>query len=368
MDENTPVVLSKKGLDPEQVDQVLGDVRSEIERLEAQRSEVDKRVDAVTREIAEVRSALKRASSKPSFSDLGAAFEQTLRVAEEQAAKLLSDATTTSAQAREEAQAEADKLTQAARLQADKLTEETEQKIERLRSDAARKNSDLLRAAEHQVSLAEQQLVESQQLAVAISTEGEQKRLRLEAELADEVEQSRNEIATLRQLHERDQRRITDEVDAARAKAERESARLEAENETYIKGLLDDSQIQLDEANRRAREMMTTSQQVFAEARQEGIELVREARETAAGIISRARARVETLNERLEERTSELLAAGEAQVSQLDTEREAVQAFNSELRVIALSEQIISQDDVQLPSGCELPEETPAPGAVGDEQ
>lgn len=356
MDDKTPVVLSKKGLDPEQVDQVLGEVRSEIERLEAQRTEIDKRVDSVTREIAEVRSALKRASSKPSFSDLGAAFEQTLRVAEEQAAKLISDASTTAAEARESAQTEADKLTQIAQVQAEKLTQETREKIARLRSDTEKKNSDLLRAAEHQVAMSEQLLTESQQLAAAISTQGEQARLRIETELADEVEQSRNEIATLRQLHERDQRRITDEVDAARSKAERESARLEQENEAYVTGLLEDSQIQLDEANRRAREMVTASQQSFAEAREEGVNLVRSARETAEGIIRRARARVETLNERLEERTNDLIASGEARVLEIDAEREAVQAFNSELRIIALSEEVLPGQEPMLPAGYDLAE------------
>lgn len=362
MDDNSPVVLSKKGLDPEQVDQALGAVRSEIDRLETTRTEIDKRVDAISREIAEVRSALKRASSKPSFSDLGAAFEQTLRVAEEQASKLLSDASIASSQTRESAQAEAEKLTKTAELQAQKLTEATEQKIARLRQDASSKNSDAIRAAENQVALAEQQLAESQQLSLAISTEGEQKRLRLESELAEEVEQSRNEIATLRQLHERDQRRITDEVDAARAKADRESARLAAENEAYINSLLEESQLQLDEANRRAREMMTSSQHIFGQARQEGVELVRDARETAAGIIRRARARVETLNARLDERTNDLLATGEGRILDIDAERDTVQDFNSELRVIALSEEIAPSDEPSLPEGYDA-----VPREEGDE-
>ena len=82
MDNDLPVVLAKKGLDPEQVNVALSDVQVEVSRLESERAEIDKRIDTLTREIAEVRSALKRASAKPSFSDLGAAFEQTHRVAE----------------------------------------------------------------------------------------------------------------------------------------------------------------------------------------------------------------------------------------------------------------------------------------------
>lgn len=202
-------------------------------------------------------------------------------------------------------------------------------------------------------------MAESQQLVTAIFKEGEQRRLRLETEVAEEVELSRNEIATLRQLHERDQRRITDEVDAARAKADRESSRLAAENENYINNLLEESQVQLDEAHRRAREMMASSQQSYGEARQEGVDIVRAARETATGIIRRARARVETLNQRLEERTTALIEAGQLQVSETEAERDAVLAFTSELRVIALTEQLEAEVELTLPAGYDNVDEEP---------
>lgn len=132
MDIELPVVPAKKGLDPQQVNVALSDVQFEVSRLETERAEIDKRIDKLTREVAEVRSALKRASAKPSFSDLGAAFEQTLRVAEEQAGKLISDAQATSAVTRRAAEEEAVTLTENAQKQAQKLVAETEARVERL--------------------------------------------------------------------------------------------------------------------------------------------------------------------------------------------------------------------------------------------
>jgi cell division septum initiation protein DivIVA len=345
VDNDLPVVLAKKGLDPAQVDIALGDVQAEAARLESERAAIDKKIDKLTREIAEVRSALKRASAKPSFSDLGAAFEQTLRVAEEQAGKLISDAQISSSETRRGAEAEASAITEAAEKQAAAVVKDAEERVARLLAESDKKLADTLKAAQIALAQAEPQFVEAEKIAASISHEGEQRRLALESELAQEVEQSRAEIATLRQLHERDHRRIGDEVDAVRAKAERESSRLAAENEVYVRQLLESSQIQLDEASARARDMIVEAQTNFGITRQEAIAVLRDARETAARIVRRARVRAETLTQRLEERNAILLANGEQLVDDLSAETEAVEAFNSELRVISMSEPSESSDD-----------------------
>ena len=338
MDNDLPVVLAKRGLDPAQVDIALGDVQAEATRLEGERAQIDKQIDKLTREIAEVRSALKRASAKPSFSDLGAAFEQTLRVAEEQAGKLISDAQVSSSETRRAAEAEASAITESAEKQAATLLKDSQERVTRLLAESEKKLAATLKAAQTALAQAEPLFVEAEKIAASISREGEQRRLALETELAQEVEQSRAEIATLRQLHERDHRRISEEVDAARAKAERESSRLAAENEVYVRQLLDSSQVQFDEASERAREMVVEAQANFGLARQEAIAMLREARETAARIVRRARVRAETLTQRLEERNAILLANGEQLVEDLAAETDAIQAFNSELRVISMSE------------------------------
>ncbi len=343
MDIELPPVMPKRGLDPDQVNLAINGVQAEIERLEAERAEVDKKVSDLTREIAEVRSAIKRASSKPSFSDLGAAFEQTLRVAEEQAAKLLADAQASSLQIRRAADEEANELTSNAHKQSVKVVADAEDRAARLVKESEKKLTDALRAAQQQLEAAEKLHTESQQLAVAIASEGEQTRLQLETDLASEVDQSRSEIATLRQLHERDYRRINDEVDSARQKAERESTRLAAENEIFIRQLLEDSETQLNEARDRAREILVEAQKNFADTRQAGVALVRDTRDKAAGIVRLARVRAQALNDRLDERNSLLLEESEGIAEDLTFERESVEAFNSELRIISMSERITEE-------------------------
>jgi len=349
VEQDSPRLLGKRGLDPAQVDAALNAVLAQVEREEAARAEVDKRIDRITRELTETRSALKRATAKPSFSDLGAAFEQTLRVAEEQAAKLLSDAQVASTEVRRSAQEEAERVVLVADEQAAKVVADAESRVAILKAESEKKFADQLRAAEQQVKLAEEQLAQSQKLAEAIAVEGEQKRRALEAELAKEVETAQDETATLRQLNEREQRRIADEIEAMRQRADRESSRLASENEAYVQQLLAESQAQLDETNKRTRDALSEAQEAYAKARQQGINLVREARETAQGILSRARARVATLNERLDERTSILLSVGESRVDDLSLEREAVEAFNSELRIISLAERQVDETALPVP-------------------
>ncbi|MDH6532283.1 cell division septum initiation protein DivIVA [Aurantimicrobium minutum] len=338
MDISFPVVLPKKGLDPEEVNAALADTQTEAKRLEFELSESDKRIAVLNREIAEVRSALKRAGSKPSFSDLGAAFEQTLRVAEEQASKLLADARAESSQLREDALRDAEQLSVAASEHAEKLLVEAQERADRLLFESEKKLTEVVRSATIQLETAKVQFAEAEKLGEAIVGEGEQKRLLLESELAQEIDQARNEIATLRQLNEREQRRVNDETEAARAKAERESTRLEAENEVVIRHLLDDSERQFDEARSRARETLVEAQRVYAVSRQDGIARVRVARETAAEILRRARVRTLALNEKLEERNRELLENGQALVDELSFERESVESFNSEIRILSMSE------------------------------
>lgn len=346
--DSSPRLLGRRGLDPEQVDEALSAVLSQVEREEATRAEIDSRIDRVTRELNETRSALRRATAKPSFSDLGAAFEQTLRVAEEQAAKLLADAQVASREARSSAAEEAERITVAAEAQAKKTVADAEARVARLNEDAERKLSDQLATAQKQVELAEEQLAKASELAQVISAEGSQTRRLLEGELAAEAQTARDEIQTLRQLNEREQRRIADEIEQMRQRAERESARMAAETESYVQQLLKESQSQFDEASKRVRASLIEAQDQFAKDRQTGINMVREARETAQGILSRSRQRVETLNEKLDERTRVLLEAGEARVDELSFERESVEAFNSELRIISLAERI--SDDGGLPT------------------
>ncbi|MEG0363945.1 MAG: hypothetical protein RR600_09080, partial [Aurantimicrobium sp.] len=71
----------------------------------------------------------------------------------------------------------------------------------------------------------------------------------------------------------------------------------------------------------------------------------------------RARARAQTLTERLEELNAVLLANGEQIVEDLSFEREAVEAFNSELRIISMSERVTDGAEMPYDFDVELPVE-----------
>lgn len=84
--------VRKNGYDPADVKRVFSDAESRMQELQQTSRAGLATVDKLERELADLRDALRRSNAKPTFADLGSAFEQTLRVAEEQADKLVNDA------------------------------------------------------------------------------------------------------------------------------------------------------------------------------------------------------------------------------------------------------------------------------------
>ena len=122
--------VRKNGYDPADVKRAFRDAEARVEELmQTTRSGVAT-VDKLERELADMRDALRRSNAKPTFADLGSAFEQTLRVAEEQADKLVADADADAKVVRESARAAAEQVTREARNKATTLLNETEAKIE----------------------------------------------------------------------------------------------------------------------------------------------------------------------------------------------------------------------------------------------
>ena len=134
---------ARRGYDRQEVLRAISEANSKVEQLEADREVAEKTVDRLTRELTDLRGVLHRASSKPTYADLGSAFEHTLRVAEEQADKMVKDATAEARVLRESARAEAEQVTRASRLKAEKMVAESEARAEELRVETERRVTEL---------------------------------------------------------------------------------------------------------------------------------------------------------------------------------------------------------------------------------
>ena len=122
--------------DPADVDRIVTELSARVDRFESERLESARLVQRLTRELAE---AHKRSSQmKPSFAELGTTFEETVRVAEKQAGKMLADAAEEASERLSKARSESTRLRTQSTRESQAILTEAHQKAEELRLETDR--------------------------------------------------------------------------------------------------------------------------------------------------------------------------------------------------------------------------------------
>mgnify|MGYP000036995333 CR=1 FL=1 len=102
--------LEMRGYKRDEVDRVLAELRAELDHVRDYNYTASSEIEQLKAE----NETLKKKKATPGYAELGAQFEQTLRLAEEQAKKLVSDAGQDAIRIRETAKAESEQLTRKA--------------------------------------------------------------------------------------------------------------------------------------------------------------------------------------------------------------------------------------------------------------
>jgi hypothetical protein len=323
--------MAKRGFEPEDVDRAFGLITSRIAASREQRELAEKNIELLSRELSEARIAVKRANSKPTFSDLGAAFEQTLRVAEEQAGKLLQDASEEVSTLRDSAKADADRILVSTERQASKIIAEAEKRAQKIEEESDKRSTELISEAEARLAAANRAEIE----AVAVIEDIERNAAKNVHDVLEsaqnEREQARREMNTLRELQARDQLRIERDIVVAREKAQREGDRLAAESSAFIAEILADAEVQFAEAQRKEEQLVGEAERLANKAHSDADLLLITSESTAAGILARAQARVNALNQQASDIKATVVAETEMALAALDEERSRIIGFSAEL-------------------------------------
>lgn len=338
MAESNDFRTAKRGFEPADVDRAFAQITGRITNAQVLRDEADKEIERLNRELNEARAAVKRANSKPTFSDLGVAFEQTLRVAEEQAAKLLQDASAEVALARESATADADRIQVSSERQAAKVLAEAQKRAEKIAEDSRRRSEDLVADAEAQFAAAKNALEGAAKAIDDIEKKANNDTRDVIEGAKLETEQARREMVTLRDLQARDETRIEKEIAAARAKAIRENKRLASETSTYIAEIMADSKVQVSDAETKGEQVVAEAEVLSSKTRQDAEQLRLRTLETSAGIIAKAHERANELNQQTQEYMKRVVAEAAMTVSNLDEARSRIMEFNGELSAMETGE------------------------------
>jgi vacuolar-type H+-ATPase subunit E/Vma4 len=324
---------SRRGYEPVDVDRAFAEITTRVARAQSEREEADQVIERLTRELNEAKSAIKRANSKPSFSDLGAAFEQTLRVAEEQAGKLLKDAQDEVHELRTNASAEAERITASAVRQAEKLAEEAEKRAGDLAEQSQRRSIEIVQIAESRLEAARVGLDAAREQALKIEQDADQTAVEILAQVQKETDDARAEMSTLRQLNEREQQRVQREIEALQEKTDREARRLSEQTSSYIAEITRDAETQVTEADAHAAGLLEESEALFARAHADGDALVEKSKATAAELVERAQERASALNTRMRIHAQDLYQENVQRLAELEEQRQNVNSFAAELEV-----------------------------------
>lgn len=348
MDEIRSLRPSRKGYDQDEVDAALSEFDERIRQIENERVSAEKTVERLNRDVAEARAALQRANSKPSFADLGSAFEQTLRVAEEQAAKMVKDGTAEAQVLRESARAEAEQITRVSRLRAEKLVGEAESRAEELRIESERRVSELNNQTEAKNTEVRTSLEIAQRKAATVIAEAEREASEIRSRVHQETEDVKTELQTLRQIAEREQFRIQREIKIALDESERERLTLHENAVAHSQNITSEANERMAMASIRAAELSAEAEDYIAHARTEAEALMSSARNTAAGLITRARARAEAFTMRFAENAANTVSDARARLARLEALEEVMDDFALALRALSSPDALVELDESEV--------------------
>lgn len=337
--------VRKNGYDPAEVRRAFREADGRLNDLTNSIASGQATLEKLERELTDLRETLRRSNEKPTFADLGSAFEQTLRIAEEQADKIVKDAEADAKVVRESARAHVEEVTRIARNRASEMLGSTEAKIEENRLEVERQVAELTMIAESKVLQAQTMTETAQRRTSALAAEAERDAAEVRGRIHQEVEDVRTELDTLRQISEREQFRIEREVKLALEEAEGNRLQRHEDAVATVEGqqaaltqLISDTTYQIDS-------LTADSEAFMSKARADVDTLLRSAREAATALINRTRSRAESLTVNFDEHANDMLTRLQRQRDELERQRDAMRTFALELKALSSADSMVSLDE-----------------------
>jgi len=335
---------TRKGFDPDEVDAAFVELTARIEKSNAAASESESTLRRLKRELSDARSQLRKIDSAPSFSELGSAFEQTLKVAEEQANKLLAQAAAEATEIRDAANTEARELYTSSVAQAEALLTEAQSRARRAEAQAKSRAAAEVSEAQDGLENARAELARAREDAERIERDALARVNEINEMVEREAETTAREIATLREVHEREMARIEADIEANRERSAREMARLAEQSRDYIARIESDAADQT-ESSRRATEVLLKAEGLLSRYQVEGDDAVRAATQTADSLVTRSHLRSKSLLMKISTHATELLEASRERLIELTKQQKLVEEFASDMAL--LSEAVAQPEDAE---------------------
>lgn len=314
-----------RGYDPTEVERALEQLQNRLDLYATERASTARQIKQLTEELAD---ATERATrDRPSFSELGTAFEGTLRIAEEQSQKLFADAT-----------AEANRVLSAANARATHLAEEATLASDAMVLDARRRSEETMRAAEHdatklkraaskQLQKAELALADAESQAATVIAEAAHTVALAGATANQGIEATKRKAAEL--LFSAEQARVDTDSQIRRdlEEAERSRADTQRRAELYATTTIDDAAVRYEEIAAHAQALAAEYQTSIAEARQRDEAEMESTRAYSDRIVAQTIARSNVVAQDTEQLLVTMMADAENQVTDLRRQQRVLREY-----------------------------------------
>ncbi|CAB4631576.1 unannotated protein [freshwater metagenome] len=350
--DNSEFNTAFRGYDKDEVDIAVSSLREELAHVRDFNLKAASEAEFLKSEIASLKQRLKR-DAGTGYAELGAQFEQTLRVAEEQARKLMTDAGQDALRIRETAKAESEQLTRKAEASVQKILTDAESKAKEMRLDAERTSAEIVAQAKTQEAEASEKTVHAQREAAAIRSEGERYAAELRASVHRETEEARALATELAQRTAQSRVELEAELKAKRDEGEKEALQIYETAIRQAQTATDEANKAVAEASRLAAELNAEAERTLREANIAAAQVTDDAQLNAGNLINQSRRRAELLARKAETFANAVIVDGQERLSRWESEAHEIEDFLNTLKSLMSTESMVAADETLAQSQLE---------------
>lgn len=325
---------SVAGYNRAEVDQFVASLMAEARKLEQYSALAVREQNSLRDKIVELEESLKLAKS-PGYAQVGAQFEQTLRLAESEAARLVNDAGRDAIKIREEAKADAEVTKIRAQDEVDEIIVEAEAKAKTLLVVARKEASEITEEAEQQLERATKDRMDLEKRVNVIKSEADSYAADVKAELQVEVEKIQNANSRLLKKNAELDSLIARKLDEGEKQALEIFRRVESE----ATALKQQAERELADSTAEASSLIENAEDTLLSSRKEADRIVNEANSVSLNLLADTRARAESLAIKSLDLTRDAIAEAEYRISKLPGQQIALEDFLLEIASLLTPEQ-----------------------------
>ena len=317
-----------------EVDRHVSWLQKNLADLEQYNSMAIREQNALRERIVELEESQKLNRS-PGYAQVGAQFEQTLRLAESEAAKLVNDAAKEAVKLRETAKAEVERRRFEAEEEIEKNQSSAKRQAKSVLTAANKESRETLDTAEDEMQRVESERARLQKEANVFRSDADSYVSKVKAELQNEVERIQNENSRLLKHSAEIESEISEKIDVGEKQALQIFRKVQAEAEQ----MRDDAERELSSATEEARSLIENAEDTLDRSRNEADRMASESQGMALALIADARARAEAVSHKSLDIAREAIAEAESRLSRLPTQANAIEAFLEETSKMITPEQ-----------------------------